>query len=45
MSVRWRSWLLALWAASVVGVLALNLVLPPPDLEDAWQWVGGMMGG
>jgi hypothetical protein len=40
---RLRVWLLWVWAFSVVGVLVLNLILPPSGLEHAWQWVGGNM--
>lgn len=43
MSSRLRIWLLIGWAVAVVAVLALNLLFPPPGLENAWQWVGGMM--
>ena len=36
------AWLL-LWAATVLGVLALNIVDPPPALDGAWPWTAGLM--
>lgn len=42
-SRRTRGWLLAGWAAAVVGVLTLNLVSPLPGREQEWPWVLGLM--
>ena len=43
MSGRVRGWLLAGWAAAVVGVLALNVLWPFPGHEQDWPWVTGLM--
>jgi hypothetical protein len=40
---RVRGWLLAGWAAAVVGVLAVNVVWPFPGHEADWPWVVGLM--
>ena len=33
-----------MWAAAVLGVLALNIAVPGPEMIDGWPWVGGLMG-
>ena len=43
MSQRARNWALALWAAAVVVVLALNVARPFPGREADWPWVMGLM--
>lgn len=43
MSGRVRGWLLASWAALVVGVLVLNVAWPFPGHEEEVPWVIGLM--
>ncbi len=38
-----RSQALAAWAASVVVVLALNVVWPLPGQAESWPWATGLM--
>ena len=38
-----RGWLLAGWAAAVVGVQALHVIWPFPGHEQDWPWVMGLM--
>ena len=38
-----RSGVVLLWGAVVLAILALNIVVPVPAMEGAWQWVGGLM--
>jgi hypothetical protein len=42
-SERVRTWVLAAWAAAVVGVLALNVLWPLPGQDRNWPWVMGLM--
>lgn len=35
-------WIL-LWGLAVLAVLALNIVVPVPSMQDGWPWTGGLM--